>query len=410
MRIAIVANDTRGGVQPYLALGLGLQAAGHDVRVVAPSDFAGMFSEAGLPMAPLSGSVEATLRGSGGEGNRGPIASMRFVARELPKRMQGWTRETLEGCEGADIITGGVGGMVVGRAVAEKLGRPFIETHLQPVGAPTAAYPGVLLPGTPDWLGGWGRRMSHHLTEAALWMPFRRAMASSREQVLGLTGAMPGLEARPALYGFSRHILPALPQRDRPRHVTGYWTRETDASWSPPAGLEAFLAQGGPVVSIGFGSMADDDPEAVTDLVLGAVRDAGARAILLAGWGGFQTLADEDVYCADVLPHDWLFPKVDAVVHHGGAGTTGAAFQSGTPAIVVPFTMDQPFWGARVAALGVGPSPIPRRRLSRARLAEALASTLADGKMRERASILGAKVRAEDGVAEAVEHLERLNG
>ena len=410
MRIAIVANDTRGGVQPYLALGLGLRAAGHDVRVVAPSDFTSMFSEAGLPMAPLSGSVEATLRGSAGEGNRGAIASMRFVARELPRRMQAWTRETLEGCEGADIITGGVGGMVVGLAVAERLGTPFIETHLQPVGAPTAAYPGVLLPGTPSWLGGWGRRMSHHVSEAALWMPFRRAMTSSREQVLGLTGPTPGFAGRPALYGFSRYVLPALPQRDRPRHVTGYWTRATEASWRPPAGLDAFLARGGPVVSIGFGSMAADDPVAVTEMVLGAVREAGVRAVLLAGWGGLQTLADENVYCADMLPHDWLFPRVDAAVHHGGAGTTGAALQSGTPAIVVPFTMDQPFWGARVAALGVGPSPIPRRRLSQARLAEALARTLSDFGMRERASNLGARIRAENGVAEAVGQLERLSG
>ncbi|HSP81366.1 MAG TPA: nucleotide disphospho-sugar-binding domain-containing protein, partial [Myxococcaceae bacterium] len=116
----------------------------------------------------------------------------------------------------------------------------------------------------------------------------------------------------------------------------------------------------------------------------------------------------DDVFCADALPHDWLFPRVAAVVHHGGAGTTGAALRAGVPAIIVPFTMDQPFWGSRVAALGVGPTPLPRARLTQERLAEALRRTVADEAMRARAAALGARIRAEDGVAEAVAHYGRL--
>jgi UDP:flavonoid glycosyltransferase YjiC (YdhE family) len=139
-----------------------------------------------------------------------------------------------------------------------------------------------------------------------------------------------------------------------------------------------------------------------------ALRDAGVRAVLVAGWGGLAALADDDVFCVESVPYDWLFPRVAATVHHGGAGTTGAALQAGVPAIVVPFTVDQPFWGARVAALGAGPTPIPRARLTRARLAEALRRTVADEAMHARAAELGALIRAEDGVAEAVGHFERL--
>lgn len=421
MRIAIICNDTRGGVQPYVALGAGMRRAGHEVQAVAPAEFAPMFAQAGLPLAPLSGGSnpqeEAALRGGGGAAERGMIATMRLMARELPARIHGWVRETLAGCEGAEVLTGGVGGMVAGLAVAEKLGVPFIETHLQPVGAPTAAYPGVLLAGTPRWLGGYGRRLSHHLSEAAVWMPFRGPMVSARAQVLGLEGRGGSATAgQPVLYGFSPRVL-GVPARSggRARHVTGYWTLPAAANWNPPPDLEAFLARGDgrPVVSIGFGSMASQDPAALTALVREAVRRAGVRAVLLSGWGGLggdvrAGPALDEVFCVEAVPHDWLLPRVAAAVHHGGAGTTGAALRAGVPAVVVPFTVDQPFWGARVAHLGVGPTPIPRRRLSAGRLAEALRRTVTDEGMHTRAANLGAALRAEDGVAVAVGHFGRL--
>ncbi|HSP80686.1 MAG TPA: hypothetical protein VLQ93_19310, partial [Myxococcaceae bacterium] len=212
MRIAVVCNDTRGGIQPYVALAQGLRRAGHEVRAVAPSDLAPMFTEVELPVAPLSGSIEAVLRGSNGAAERGALASMRLAARELPRHIHAWTRETLEACEGVDVVTGGIGGMVVGLSVAEKLGRPFIETHLQPVGVATDAYPGILLPGTPRWLGSWGLRLSHPRSELVLWGPFKGMMASSRKKVLGLTGRPSAADGQPVLYGFSRHVVPVPTQ------------------------------------------------------------------------------------------------------------------------------------------------------------------------------------------------------
>ncbi len=410
MRIAIVSMDSRGGIQPYVALGVGLKRAGHEVRMVAPSNFAPLIAEAGLALSPLSGSVEEVVRGSGGAAERGFLASTRLAARELPRRLSLWTREALAACEDVDVITGGIGGMIVALPVAEKLGRPFVEAHLQPVGAPTDAYPGVLLPGTPRWLGGWALRASHHLTEAALWMPFRGAMTAVRREVLGLDGRAPPSPGTPVLYGFSRHIVAVPPDAARPRHVTGYWSLPASPSWRPPGALADFLARGAPVVSFGFGSMASEDAAATTALALRAARDVGARAVLLSGWGGLGAVAGaDDVFCAEALPHDWLFPRVAAVVHHGGAGTTGAGLGAGVPNVVVPFTMDQPFWGARVAALGAGPPPIPRARLTRRALADAIHRALHDEPMRARAVALGARIRAEDGVAEAVAHFGRLD-
>jgi sterol 3beta-glucosyltransferase len=155
--------------------------------------------------------------------------------------------------------------------------------------------------------------------------------------------------------------------------------------------------------------MASTKPQEVTDLVLSAVRRARVRAVLLSGWGGLASLpATDDVFFVDSVPHDWLFPRVTAVVDHGGAGTTGAALSAGVPALVVPFAADQPFWGARVAALGVGPMPIPRKKLTVELLARALRGMVDDQAMQVRAAQLGALIRTDDGIAEAVTHFGRL--
>lgn len=124
----------------------------------------------------------------------------------------------------------------------------------------------------------------------------------------------------------------------------------------------------GPIISLGFGSMGSADPEALTALVRESAERAGVRVALLTGGG----VADEWVHPTGGLPHDWLFPRMAANVHHGGAGTTGTALAAGRPSLVVPFAVDQPFWGARVAALGAGPAPIPRQQLTAAALAAAL--------------------------------------
>jgi UDP:flavonoid glycosyltransferase YjiC (YdhE family) len=405
MNITILCNDTRGGVQPYVALALALRARGHRVRAAAPADLAPMFSGVGVEASALEGRIEDMLRASGGAAERGPIAAMRLAAREMPPRIRSWTRTALEACEGADVVLGGVGGMVMGLSVAEKLGIPFVEAHLQPIGAPTDRYPGVLFAGTPRWLGRWALRASHQLTELALWKPFEGAMRTARREVLGLTGP-PRPPTTPVLYGLSRHVVPIPDDPARPRHVTGYWFLPAPSSWAPSPELAAFLERPGPVVSIGFGSMTSADPRSLTTLVRDAARRAGVRVVLLSGWGGLEAQHDGDVLSLDAVPHDWLFARVAATVHHGGAGTTGAALRAGVPTLVVPFTMDQPFWGARVAALGVGPAPIARRALRVASLAEGLRQMIGDASMRARAASLGERIRAEDGVGEAVRHLE----
>jgi UDP:flavonoid glycosyltransferase YjiC (YdhE family) len=174
--------------------------------------------------------------------------------------------------------------------------------------------------------------------------------------------------------------------------------------------LVDFLHAGQPPVYIGFGSMSHGDPQAATRLVLEALRLAGLRGILLTGWGGLtQADVPASVYMADSIPHSWLFPQVAAVVHHGGAGTTAAGLRAGKPTICVPFiSLDQNFWGWRVADLGVGLPPIPSKQLSAEKLAEALTTAVRDPAMNQRAAELGVNIRSEDGVAQAVDILASI--
>lgn len=190
--------------------------------------------------------------------------------------------------------------------------------------------------------------------------------------------------------------------------MTGYWFLRTPPGWSPPEPLRRFLEAGEPPVYVGFGSMPNQEPRATFDLILRALEMTGQRGVIYGGWGGLagETAGDRALVIEGV-PHEWLFPRMKAVVHHGGAGTTAAGLRAGVPNVVVPFFGDQPFWGWRVAALGAGPAPIPRRSLTAERLAAAIERAVTDPAIHGRASEIGARLRAEDGVANTVVLIQR---
>ena len=177
--------------------------------------------------------------------------------------------------------------------------------------------------------------------------------------------------------------------------------------------VEEFLAQGGdkPTVSIGFGSMVAGDPDGLRDLVTGAARDVGARVVLIAGAGAVGHPLEgrpSDLIAVPSIPHRALFHRMDANVHHAGAGTTANALVAGVPGVTIPFGADQPFWARRASDLGVAPSTIPITRLSRERLAHALSQALTDVGMRQRATELGQRIRAEHGTEMAAQWYSSL--
>lgn len=412
MRIAIIALGSRGDVQPYIALGKGLQAAGHGVRLVTHENFADLVTAYGLEFWPMQGNVQAVvespeMRDLLEKGNF--LAITAHTAKAAQRAVLQWAQDGLIACQEMELLVAGIGGLYIGLALAEKLDIPFIQAHVVPF-TPTTAFPGALLPQSPPQLGGWFNRLTHQLTQQMMWQGFRSADRQARQQVLRLPAApfwgpqtTNRLRRAPVLYGFSPTVLPKPADWGAQIHVTGYWFLPASAEWLPPPDLVDFLAAGPRPVYIGFGSMASRQPQATADLLIKALAQTGQRAILLTGWGGLQKEhLPESIFMVDSIPHDWLFAHVAAVVHHGGAGTTAAGIRAGVPALVIPFFGDQFFWGQRVAALGIGTAPIPRKQLTVDRLAYALQTIVSDQTMRQRAAQLGTQVQAEAGVAHAV--------
>ena len=189
-------------------------------------------------------------------------------------------------------------------------------------------------------------------------------------------------------------------------HMTGFWYLDAADTYEPPAQLLGFLEAGLPTVYVGFGSMAGFDPLATVELVVEALH--GRRAVIAAGWGGLASAALPDsVYCIEEAPHDWLLPRMRLAIHHGGAGTTAAVARAGIPQVIIPHMADQPFWAARVQVLGAGPAPVERRTLTAGNLAVAIHAAESPA-MRQAAAALGTRIRAEDGVGEAIRIIEQV--
>jgi sterol 3beta-glucosyltransferase len=278
---------------------------------------------------------------------------------------------------------------------------------------PTRAFPSPFFAPLGPRLDSALNPLTYCFIRGMPWQIFRPVLNRWRQRAglrpHGRTGYFRWMRARhiPVVCGFSREVLPEPADWPGHQRVTGYWFWD-EPRWQPPAALEAFLAAGPPPVSIGFGSMDDQDPARLTRVAVQALNLAGQRGILIGGSGGLGggDLPD-NVYRVEAVPHSWLFPRVAAVVHHGGAGTTAAGLRAGVPAVITPVAGDQPFWAARLAQMGVGLQGEGFGRLTAAGLAGHICQAIEDTTMRERAAALGRRIRAEDGVGHAVRLINR---
>jgi sterol 3beta-glucosyltransferase len=414
VKVLIMTLGTRGDVQPFVALARGLTAAGHDAVLAAPHRFDEFVRSRGVDFAGIddgpmrlmdSGAAVVEDVATGGLGKKLALA----------KQMPALFTRTLEDCwtvaedAGADLVVHN-GQVIAGQHVAERLGRPAVLALPIPMYVPTREFPapGVpvprLVPNRVTFLGMKGVAMMFGRTvdrwRATLGLPRRRG----RHDPLRAPDGSPA----PVLHAISRHVLPRPADWPATAAMTGYWFL-TDPEPAPlPQALTEFLDAGEPPVFIGFGSMFGADPAATTATVLAAARQAGVRAIIGTAWGGLTPETGSDVFAIGEVPFDQLFPKVAAVIHHGGAGTIAAAAAAGRPQVVCPFVADQPFWGDRMRQLGVAPEPIHQRRLDPDRLAAAIDRAATDPALAIAADGLGQLIRTENGVHEAVRQLEEI--
>ncbi len=394
MKIILPTIGTRGDVQPYIALTLGLFKAGHAVTLATHPCMRGLVESYGVPFAPMGPDIDigyeaAVIRANAPHWMVGFMRVMKFSFAMLEQSHA----DLLETCRGADLVV--VSHSAAGRMEADKLGLPTVSVTLMAEAIPVK-----------DPKDSFLKRALMGLAGAGMGMLMTRPLDQIRKRV-GLPPMGPtGITSETLnLIPLSKQISPPNPLWE-PRHrLTGYWFAPAPETWTPLDDLAAFLEAGEPPVVVSLGAMAlsGEDSLDAAQITLAAVQQAGLRAIV-QGWDEAmkQLPIPSNVFHAGSIPHDWLLPRASGLVHHGGFGTTAAGFRAGIPMLVIPHIIDQFIWGNKVAELGVGPKPIARPKLNTGDMAEALRQ-MASPEMLCKAADLGAAIRAEpDGVSEAV--------
>ncbi|CAK7237927.1 Sterol 3-beta-glucosyltransferase [Sporothrix eucalyptigena] len=432
LHITCLTIGSRGDVQPYIALGRGLLAEGHHVRIATHPEFEDWIRSHGLDYGRVEGDPAELMRICIENGT----FTIQFL-REANSKMRTWLDELLASawtaCQGADLLIESPSAMA-GIHIAEKLQIPYFRAFTMPW-TRTRAYPHAFL--MPERkMGGAYNQFSYTMFEAVFWKATASQINRWRNKTLGLRNT--SLEKMqinkvPFLYNFSACVVPPPLDYSDWIRVTGYWfldegtggkpgdDKDAKPAWTPPQDLLDFISKARrdrkKIVYVGFGSIVVPDPAKMTQEVLDAVHKADVRCILSKGWSdrlikkddnGQAPPPDDDlppeVFPIKSAPHDWLFAQIDAAAHHGGSGTTGASLRAGIPTIIRPFFGDQFFFGMRVEDLGVG---ICLKKWGAMSFARALWEATNSERMIRKAAVLGEKIREERGVDTAIQSIYR---
>ncbi|MEV7728216.1 glycosyltransferase [Streptomyces sp. NPDC087917] len=401
MRILIATAGSRGDVAPYTGLGVELRRAGYEVALATTETFAPLVRDAGLEFRGLPADTRA----------RGGVTGKR----ELMRTAAAFTADLGQGFadawdEGTDLLLLSTTTAPLGWHLTEATGTPSLGVYLQPT-APTGDFPPVVT-GSRS-LGRAANRTTGRFALGMADRVYADAVTGLRRR-LRLPPATPSAMRRrqerahwPVVHGFSTALVPRPSDWRSGLEVVGNWWPHHAANEQLPADLEDFLTAGPRPVLIGFGSMASGDGERLSGIAVRALRRAGLRGILQAGSAGLAADGD-DVLTIGHVPHALLLPRVAAVVHHAGAGTSAAALRAGAPAVTVPVTADQPFWAGRLAAVGASSAPIPFRLLTAERLADALHRVVNDQTYVRAAARAAQHLATEDGAGRTLKAIQRL--
>ena len=386
MKIFIITVGSRGDVQPYVALGKGLKGAGHHVTICTCSSFESFIKDHGLDYGYMNNDFIKLVDSEagreaieGGDKFFGLLKSMFTLLKEAKTLNREMLKDSWKAAQAAepDIVIFHPKALA-GSHIAEKLKVPAVMAVPVPVIVPTAEFAAL---GFPDMkLGNWYNRLSYAVLHKG-YHSYDDVVNEFRKDLLKLgklPKSTPPIQMAngrpiPVLHSYSELVWPRPADWPDTAHITGYWFLDQREDWKPTPELAAFLDSGEAPVYVGFGSMAGRNPQKITGIVVEALQKANVRGIIATGWGGLDASdLPENLIKIGSAPHEWLFPRVSAVVHHGGAGTTAAGLRAGRPTVVCPFMIDQPYWGDRVHSLGVGSKPIPQKKLTADKLAQAI--------------------------------------
>lgn len=404
MRILVAAMGSRGDVQPMLALGMALRARGHEVLVSAPPDFEAWAAELRLPFLASGRNVQEVLTEHSSAMGANPLRILEAIRKIIAAEVPGSFERTLAAARGCDAIV--YAGQFAGSSVGEKLGIPCASVVYSPTMLRSSHHPPFVAhqQGLPRWMNN----LLWSASDVIINRMLRDAINTARRKLdLAPVKSVQRhvFEGWPVLLACDPVVAPPPPDWDAlDVTTTGPWFYDDPSPLD--AEVEAFLGAGPLPVYVGFGSMVTDEAARITRAIL---EGAGGRRLLLSkGWAGIGggSLPASVKVVHGPMPHAKLFPRVAAVVHHGGSGTTAQALRAGAPQVLVPHIMDQFYYAYRLRSLGIAPASIPVRKLTAARLRAALDEALAlpPGPRLDAA----ARLREGGGIARAVARIEAL--
>ncbi|KAF2661730.1 glycosyltransferase family 1 protein [Lophiostoma macrostomum CBS 122681] len=416
LNIVCLTIGSRGDVQPYIALCKEFLKEGHKPRIATHIEFEDWIRGHGIDFAPVHGNPAELMQICVEHG----MFTYGFI-KEANSKFRGWLDDVCSSAwkasQGADVLIESPSAMA-GIHIAEALGIPYLRAFTMPW-TRTRTYPHAFA--VPDRkLGGAYNSASYQWFDKLFWVAIKGQLNRWRRRELGLQGtgwSKMAPNSRPFLYNFSKHVVP--PPGDWPDwvKVTGYWFLDESDNYEPPEDLVAFIAKARKdnkkLVYIGFGSIVIDDSAVLTQTVVDSVLKADVRCVLSKGWSDRlenknrskpEVPLPPELFQIQAAPHDWLFKQMDAAVHHGGSGTTGASLRAGIPTIIKPFFGDQFFFAQRVEDLSVG---VWMKKLNTSFFSRALWVATNDVRIINRAKRLGVLIRKENGAQLAVETIYR---
>ncbi len=414
MHITILAAGSQGDIQPYLALAVGLKNDGYDIRFAANSNFADLAARYAVDFFPIqvdSFKYTQTPKGRAWLESDTVLKLILNTGRAVRPVINQLFVDSWDACQGSDVLIYHSFTLPFVHHIGKELGIPAIPASIYPL--PTRAYPAIPL-NIKRSRNKTFNLLSHLLVHQFSWQVFWPIVRRSWQGRNNLSPVDPYWQIlrdkSPVLCAYSAVTAPKPADLPEQVAISGYWFLEPEPDWQPEPQLIDFIHSGQRPIYVGFGSMGSQiERHNTANMILEALAKTGQRAVLGGGWSGLgagQQLP-ENVFLLKSIPHKWLFPQMAAIVHHGGSGTTGAALRAGVPSVVVPHFGDQHFWGKRVAELGAGPQAIPRKKLSAERLTQAISIAITDQGIQAKASAIGAQIRAEDGIMQAIQVIRR---
>lgn len=411
MRLLLIAFGSRGDVQPLLALGKGLKSAGYEVAIAAGTNFQAWVESSGFRFVSLGIDFQAVVNSDSGrawlaDSSDNPFKETDNMKRVMEEIAPTVSQHLLDAAKDVDVLVSGLPTLGLADAICEKTGKRHITIFLAPT-TPGSDGASTMIPYVPRSVNILNRVSGYVNVYFMYWIlgGFTNRFRQQLELTpLSYRDFLRRWTQTPIIYGVSPTVMPRSPEWGDNIHVTGFWYYTEGQNWQPSQALCDFLDAGDAPVYLGFGSMANKNPEATIKTMVEALEKAGVRGMIYTGWAGLkaETLPDS-IYLLDGAPHDWLFPRMKAIVHHGGAGTTAAALRAGIPNTIVAHMGDQPYWGRRVYELGAGANWMRRHQFSTDRLAKAIDEMINSPQIKQRAAELGWQMRQEDGVTRAVE-------